>query len=186
MRIMDKTNSIQKTSLPGVLKIIRQTFPDDRGFFREVARITELEKEVGQKFVPVQLNHARSSKNTLRGIHAAPWNKLIYVISGEIQCVLVDFRQESQTFGRHESFFIGNNDKSAIYLPAWVGNSYLVLSENADYIYLTDQEWKEGLEKSVIWNDPDLAIDWKLKGKQPMLSERDKTNPAFRSFSSPT
>src|SRR3989344_7575842 len=179
-------NDIEQTILPGVFKIKRQTFSDDRGFFREVARLTELEKITGQTFNAKQLNHARSAKFTLRGIHAAPWNKLIYVVSGEIQCVLVDLREDSPTFGRHESFFIGNNDKSALFLPAWVGNSYLVLSENADYIYLTDQEWKEGLEKSVIWNDPDLAIDWKLKGKQPMLSERDKTNPAFRSFSSPT
>ena len=185
MRIMDKTNSIQKTSLPGVLKIIRQTFPDDRGFFREVARITELEKEIGQKFVPVQLNHARSSKNTLRGIHAAPWNKLIYVISGEIQCVLVDFRKDSPTFAKHESFILGDNNRCAIYLPAWVGNSYLVLSENTNYIYLTDQEWKEGMEKSVIWNDPDLAVDWKLNGQTPKLSERDKTNPQFRSLFQP-
>src|SRR3989344_3343652 len=121
-------NTILKTSLEGVFNIRRKIFPDERGFFREVARITELEKEVGQKFVPVQLNHARTSKNTLRGIHAAPWNKLIYVISGEIQCVLVDFRKDSPTFAKHESFILGDNNRCAIYLPAWVGNSYLVLS----------------------------------------------------------
>lgn len=173
-------NLVEKISIPGVLKITRQTFPDDRGFFREVARTSDLGKEIGHEFVPKQLNHARSDKYTLRGIHAAPWNKLIYVISGEVQCVLVDFRQDSSTFGKHESYMLGENNRSAIYLPAWVGNSYLVLSENADYIYLTDEEWSEGREKSVIWNDPDLAIDWKLNGQTPKLSERDKTNPAFR------
>jgi len=175
-------NDIEQTILPGVFKIKRQTFSDDRGFFREVARLTELEKITGQTFNAKQLNHARSAKFTLRGIHAAPWNKLIYVISGEIQCVLVDFRQKSPTFGKNESFFIGDNDKSALSLPAWVGNSYLALSESVDYIYLTDQEWSPNMEKSVIWNDPDLAIDWKLDGEEPKLSERDKTNPTFKSL----
>lgn len=175
---MEQTETIEQTTLPGVFKIKRQTFSDERGFFREVARLTELEKITGQTFSPRQLNHAMSGKNTLRGIHAAPWNKLIYVISGEIQSVLVDFRKDSPTFGKHESFILGDNNRSAIYIPANVGNSYLVLSDEADYVYMTDQEWTPGVEKSVIWNDPTLNIKWQLDG-DPIVSEKDKLNPPF-------
>src|SRR3990167_2148900 len=121
---MDQNSHILQTSLQGVLLINRPTFSDERGFFREPARIKEIEEASGVSFNIAQMNHARSSKNTLRGIHVAPWNKLIYVTSGNVKIVVIDFRQNSATFGKYESFVIGDDNKSSIFIPAGFGNSY--------------------------------------------------------------
>ena len=127
----------------------------------------------GKQFLPKQINHARSIKNTLRGIHVAEWNKIIYVTKGEVQVVTVDCRQESPTFGKYDSIILGDTNRSCIFIPAGFGNSYLVLSNEANYVYVTDQEWSPNKEKDIIWNDKALNIKWMLKDK-PFLSERDK------------
>lgn len=171
--------TITKTSIPGLVVIQRQTFSDERGFFREAVRIPELEEAVGVAFAVKQMNHARSSKNTLRGIHVAPWNKLIYVVSGKVQQVVVDLREDSETFGKYESFVIGDDNRSGIFVPAGCGNAYLVLSDEADYVYLTDEEWLPNREVGVAWNDPALGIKWEISG-EPMLSEKDRQNPNFK------
>lgn len=176
---MEQNSTIKQTSIPGLLLIQRQTFSDDRGFFREAVRIKEIEDATGVKFEIAQMNHARSSKNTLRGIHIAPWNKLVYVVSGKVQQVVVDLRQDSETFGKYESFIIGDDNRSSIFIPKGCGNSYLVLSEQADYTYLTDEEWAPDKEIGVLWNDPALGIKWELEG-EPVLSEKDKQNPNFK------
>lgn len=176
---MDQNSPITKTSIPGVLVIARQTFSDDRGFFREAVRIKEIEEATGIKFEIAQMNHARSSKNTLRGIHIALWNKLVYVLSGKVQQVVVDLRQDCETFGKYESFIIGDENRSSIFIPKGCGNSYLVLSDEADYTYLTDQEWEPNKEKGVAWNDPDLNIAWELEG-EVVLSEKDQKNPPLK------
>lgn len=173
-------DTILPTSLAGLFRIQRPTHIDDRGFFREPFRLSELEKFADIEFKVAQMNHAKSAKNTLRGIHVAPWNKLIYVTSGEVQSVIVDLRNNSSTFGKYESFIIGDSNKSSIFIPKGFGNSYLVLSEEADYVYLTDQEWEPNKEFGVMWNDPDIAVDWKVK--EPTLSEKDRQNPSFKSL----
>lgn len=167
---------ITKSSIEGILQIDFPIFPDDRGFFKEVMRTSEVEKALGKKFAVRQVNHARSTKNTLRGIHIAPWNKILYVIRGIVQVIIVDCRDDSLTFGKYESIILGDENRSCVFVPAYCGNSYLVLSDNADYVYFTDQEWNPDKEKNIAWNDPALAIKWKLE-KEPILSERDKNNP---------
>lgn len=162
----------------GLYLIDRPTFSDERGFFREPVRIRELEKEINEDFEVVQMNHARSEKNILRGIHIAPWNKLIYVPRGRVQSVLVDLRLGSPTYGQYESYILGDENKTAIFVPKGYGNSYLVLSDEADYIYLTDMEWAPGLEKSLAWNDPKLGIKW--ESSSPILSDKDKSNPTLQ------
>jgi dTDP-4-dehydrorhamnose 3,5-epimerase len=176
---MSDSNFIEQSSLHQVFKIQRPTMTDDRGFFRESVRIKALEEELGEKFEVVQANHARSSKGTLRGIHIAPWNKLIYVTRGKVQAVIVDLRKDSPTFGKHESFIIGDENKTSVFVPAGCGNSYFVLSDEADYTYLTDQEWQPNAEYGIAWDDPTLAIKWEMEAT-PTLSERDKTNPSFK------
>lgn len=178
---MDGQSPIKKTSIEGVLEIQRQTFPDDRGFFRESFRLGELEENLGYQFQIKQANHSRSVINTLRGIHQAPWNKLIYVPHGKVQAVIVDLRNSSPTYGKFESFIIGEDNKSSIFVPKGCGNSYLVLSEDADYTYLTDQEWAPNLEKGIAWNDPEIGIKWEVGG-EPLLSEKDKINPSLQEF----
>jgi dTDP-4-dehydrorhamnose 3,5-epimerase len=177
---MSDTSYIVSTSLDGLFQIQRPTFDDDRGFFKETLRIKELEEKIGFPFAIKQANHSRSSKNTLRGIHAAPWNKLIYVPRGKVQAVIVDLRKESPTFGKYESFIIGEDNRSSIFIPVGFGNSYLVLSDDADYTYLTDEEWTPGREYGIAWDDPTLAIKWEVTD-QPLLSERDQQNPIFKS-----
>lgn len=169
-------DTITKTLIDGLVLIKRPTIEDERGFFREPARIKAVEEATGIEFNVKQMNHARSSKNTLRGIHVAPWNKLIYVTRGKVQAVLVDLREGSQTYKKFESVIIGDENKSSIFIPKGIGNSYLVLSEDADYIYLTDEEWAPNREYGVAWNDPSLNIPWQLEG-EPNLSDRDKNNP---------
>jgi dTDP-4-dehydrorhamnose 3,5-epimerase len=175
---MSDTNFITKTTLNGVFLINRPTFADDRGFFRESIRVRDLEAEIGKQFNIVQANHARSTKNILRGIHIAPWNKLIYVTRGKVQAVIVDLQKDSPTFGKHESFILGDETKTSLFVPPQCGNSYLILSDEADYTYLVDQEWAPGIEKSIAWNDPVLGIKWELED-EPILSEKDKQNPRF-------
>lgn len=173
---MDNKPTITKTPI-GLCLIDRPTFSDDRGFFREPVRIRELEKEINEEFEVVQMNHARSEKNILRGIHIAPWNKLIYVPRGKVQSVLVDLRLGSPTYGKYESYILGEENRTAIFVPKGYGNSYLVLSDEADYIYLTDMEWAPGLEKSVLWSDSRIGIKWETTF--PILSEKDKINPTL-------
>lgn len=177
----DNKMSNQSQTLQGVVEFNLPTFSDDRGFFREVIRFSQLEKSLTATFVTKQFNHSRSIKNTLRGIHAAPWNKIIYVPHGEVQSVIVDCRKDSPTFGKYQSVVLGEDNRSCIFVPKGCGNSYLVLSDDADYIYLTDVEWAPNMEKGVAWNDPTLAIDWKIEGN-PLLSEKDKNNPPFSAF----
>lgn len=176
---MNDNKNVQATELEGVYTIQRPTFPDDRGFFRESIRMNELESFTHLPFNVIQANHARSTKGALRGIHIAPWNKLIYVVRGKAQIVLVDCKSGSSTFGKYQSFVIGDENRSSIFVPAGVGNSYLVLSDEVDYTYLTDQEWAPGLEKAVAWDDPELQIKWELTGA-PLLSKKDRHNPTMK------
>jgi dTDP-4-dehydrorhamnose 3,5-epimerase len=168
----------QSQELEGVIEFNLNTFSDDRGFFREVIRLSQLEEKIGQQFIAKQVNHSRSSKNTLRGIHVAPWNKIIYVPYGKVQSVIVDCRKDSPTFGKYKSVVLGEDNRSCVFVPKGCGNSYLVLSDVADYMYLTDQEWAPNLEKGVAWNDQTLAIEWMLEN-DPTLSEKDKNNSSF-------
>lgn len=170
-----------KTPL-GLILVKRQTFEDERGFFREPVRIKGLNEVIDEEFNVVQMNHARSVKNVLRGIHVAPWNKLIYVPRGRVKSVLIDLRMDSPNFGKYETYEIGDENRTSIFIPKGFGNSYLVLSDEADYVYLTDMEWAPGLEKSVAWNDPTLNIDWGIDN--PFLSEKDRENQSLESFKS--
>jgi dTDP-4-dehydrorhamnose 3,5-epimerase len=175
---MKSLKNIIKSSIEGVEQLDFSMFPDDRGFFKEILRISEINEALGREFVVKQVNHSRSGKNTLRGIHVAPWNKIIYVTKGEVQSIVVDARAGSPTFGKYESAILGDSNRTCIFVPAGCGNSYLVLSDEADYVYLTDQEWAPNQEKGFIWNDPSLGIQWNLEG-EPVLSEKDKGNPLF-------
>ena len=169
---------IKPTSLNGVFEIQRPTYPDGRGFFRESVRIRDLEEQLGFPFNVAQTNHSRSIKHSLRGIHIAPWNKLVYVTRGTVQAVIVDLREDSPTFGQHQSFVIGDENKSSLFVPTGCGNSYLVLSDEADYTYLTDQQWEPNKEFAIRWDDPTLAIKW--EAAEPLISERDQGAQLFK------
>jgi dTDP-4-dehydrorhamnose 3,5-epimerase len=166
------------TDIEGVIEFVSPVHDDIRGFFTEVFRISELDKH-HQKFSVKQVNHARSSKNTLRGIHVADWNKLIYVPHGSVQAVVVDCRKNSDTFGKYKSVILGDDNKNAFFVPAGCGNSYLVISEGADYMYFIDKEWEPNQEKEVKWDDPDLNIMW-MERENLSISERDLNAKSFK------
>ena len=168
-------------AIKDLLKITLPVYKDERGFFKEVVRLSEIEKVLGRQFLAKQVNHSSSIKNTLKGIHIAPWDKIIFVTRGTIQVVAVDCREDSQTFGKYESIILDDNNRSCIFIPANFGNSYLVLSDEADYVYITNQEWSPNKEKDIIWNDKNLNIKWKLKDK-PFLSKRDRKGSSLSSI----
>lgn len=172
-------NTISKTGIEGLYYIERPKFDDERGFFREVANIRELEEVIGHEFRIVQFNQSRSEQNVGRGIHAEGWNKLITVASGVAYCVYVDVRPESETFGRTESFVLGMADGAlpgAVYLEKGIGNSFVVVDGPVDYLYIVDALYADrdkSQDRAISMFDPDLAIDWPIPREEMILSDRD-------------
>lgn len=172
-------NYITKTSIAGLLVIERPTFPDERGFFREIFRLNDLEKEIGRKFNIVQASHARSLPRVIRALHAEDWNKLVYPIRGKLFAAVVDIRPDSKTFGRYKIFNFGGNSHRALFISKGLANSICVSGDEVvDYLYLVDAYFGGKEKRAVIWNDPDLNIPWPVKN--PVISEKDRQNPTLR------
>lgn len=179
--MLHNSKMIKQTNIEGLLIVEGgQTFSDDRGFFREPFRRNEFEEAIGKPWVHVQENHAYSKKDVLRGIHAAPWDKFIYVPYGEVLAVVVDLRPNSPTFKQVFKMQIGASNRVKLFIPEGLGNSYLILSEEAVYEYQVNKYYEAGAEKGIAWNDPDLKIDWPIQ--TPILSEKDKNNLSFADF----
>lgn len=170
---------IKKTTIPGLLLIERPTFPDERGFFREIFRLNDLETEIGDKFKIVQANHSRSLPGVIRGLHAENWNKLIYPMRGKMFVAIVDIRPDSPTFAKYEIFYFNEESRQALYIPKGLANSVCVDGEETiDYLYLVDAYYSGSDTRAIAWDDPDLGIAWPIKN--PVISERDKKNPTLR------
>lgn len=170
---------IRQTSIPGLFILERPTLEDDRGFFREVFHLDELEEAIGFKFNPIQWNHSKSKPGVLRGQHAENWNKLIYPVTGELFASVVDIRPESETFGKVETFVFDDTKRNALFIPKGMANSFCVIGNtDVNYLYLVDAYYDGTDTTAIAWNDPDLNINWPIK--DPILSERDKNNPRLR------
>lgn len=164
--------------LDKVKVIERPTFADDRGFFREVFRSSDLE-DLGIDFRPVQWNHSFSKPHVIRALHAENWNKLVYPITGKMFAAIVDIRPESESFSKVQTFEFGPKDHRALFIPRGLANSICVVGNKpVHYMYLVDAYWDGTDVTAVSWNDPDLNIDWPVKN--PILSERDRNNPTLR------
>lgn len=174
-----RSENITKTKIPGLLVIQRPTYPDDRGFFREVYRQNELKEFIGFDFQPVQQNHSLSKPQVIRAIHAENWNKLVYPVTGEMFAAIVDIRPEEKTFGMVETFTFSPEDQKALFIPKGLANSICVMGdEPVNYVYLVDDYWDGTDTRAVAWDDPDLNIQWPVKN--PVVSERDRQNPTLR------
>lgn len=170
---------VQKTSIEGLLILKRPINKDDRGFFREIFHLNEIEQVLNIQFKGVQMNHAFSKPGVLRGIHAENWNKIICPLNGEIFVAIVDIRSDSPTFANVETFTINNENRIALFVSKGLANSYCVTGESSvDYIYLVDAYYDDTDTRAIAWNDPDLKINWPIKN--PIISERDKNNPRLR------
>lgn len=167
--------SVVATSLAEVKIIEPKVFGDERGFFFESFNEHEFAEAIGERVTFVQDNHSRSARNVLRGLHYQiehPQGKLVRVISGEVFDVAVDLRKSSPDFGTWTAQILSADNKRQLWIPPGFAHGFVVLSDSADFLYKTTDYWVAQHERCVIWNDPDLAIDWPLDG-EPVLAAKD-------------
>ena len=166
---------VERTAIPEVLLLEPKVFGDERGFFMESWNARTFENlGIREKFV--QDNHSRSSKNVLRGLHyqlRQAQGKLVRVTAGEIWDVAVDLRRSSPSFGRWVGMRLDAQSKRMLWIPAGFAHGFLVLSEQAEVQYKTTDYYAPEHERTLLWNDPALAIAWPLAG-EPVMTEKDR------------
>ena len=162
-------------SIPDVVLIKPQVFKDERGFFFESWQKKEFSK-AGIDIEFVQDNHSGSVKNVLRGLHyqiQQSQGKLIRVIAGEVFDAAVDIRKSSPTFGKWVGATLSSENFNMLWIPPGFAHGFLVLSDYAEFVYKATDFYAPGFERSIRWDDPDIGIDWPLKGQTPLLSLKD-------------
>jgi dTDP-4-dehydrorhamnose 3,5-epimerase len=173
--------AFEKTTLNGLLIVKPKLFGDERGFFMETFARMDFE-EAGIKMDIVQMNHSRSSKGVLRGLHFQrhPYEqaKLVRCLNGEILDVAVDIRAESETRGKYYSINLSDSNRYMLYVPRGFAHGFLALSDLAEVEYAVDNSYAPSHEGGIIWNDPELGIKWPVDS--PLISEKDKKWPALR------
>lgn len=169
-----------QTQLPHVILIEPPVFPDARGFFMETYKRSDF-AAAGIDEIFVQCNHSRSARGTLRGLHyqrpPKAQAKLVRTVHGEIYDVAVDLRSGSPTYGKWLGLALSASNNRMLYVPAGFAHGFCVISEEAEVSYMTTAEYSPEHESGVIWNDPDLSIDWPIR--DPKLSSRDCCWPPF-------
>ena len=163
-----------RTNVPDIVLIEPRIFSDTRGFFVELFKSSDFQANgVPTNFV--QVNNSRSQRNVLRGLHyqmaPKPQAKLISVVYGEIFDVAVDIRRGSPTYGKWAGERLSATNKRMLFIPEGFAHGFCVLSDEAEVIYYCSREYAPDLERSILWNDPTIAIDWPVK--EPVLSAKD-------------
>ena len=167
---------VTPTAIAGVLLIEPKVYSDQRGFFFESFNERTFAQATGITTRFVQDNHSRSVKNTLRGLHyqiLQPQGKLVRAVAGEVFDVVVDIRRSSPTFGKWVGECLSAENKKMMWIPAGLAHGFAVLSEYAEFLYKTTDYWAPQHERTLLWNDPDLAIEWPLAG-EPVLAAKDR------------
>ncbi len=162
------------TKLQGCSIIEPKVFGDDRGFFLESFHVNRYQEMLGISLPFVQDNHSRSSKDVLRGLHfqrKRPQGKLVRVVRGKVFDVAVDIRSGSPTFGKWEGVILSEDNKTQIWVPPGFAHGFLVLSDVADFEYKCTDYYDPSDEVSLLWDDPDLGINWPTT--EPILSRKD-------------
>jgi dTDP-4-dehydrorhamnose 3,5-epimerase len=171
---------VQATQIPGVLIVEPAIFGDDRGFFLESFNEREMHS-IGIDAHFVQDNHSRSQRNVLRGLHyqiSQPQGKLVRVVSGKVFDVAVDVRRDSPAFGKWVGVELSAENKRMFWLPPGLAHGFVVLSDSADFLYKATDYYAQEFERTILWSDPDLAIEWPLTG-HPILSAKDAAAKTF-------
>jgi len=163
------------------VKIIEPTvFGDDRGFFYESFNQQKFDDAVGRKVQFVQDNHSKSVRGVLRGLHYQlnpnPQGKLVRVVQGEVFDVAVDIRRSSSTYGKCVGVHLSEHNKRQLWIPEGFAHGFIVLSDTAEFLYKTTDYWYKDLERSIVWNCPDIAVKWPYDG-EPVLSPKDVAAP---------
>jgi len=171
------------TAIPEVLIIEPKVFGDARGYFFESYNQKVFQQLTGRTDSFVQDNHSLSARNILRGLHyqiKQPQGKLVRVVAGVVFDVAVDIRKSSPTCGQWVGEILSAENKEMMWVPQGFAHGFLVLSEQAEFLYKTTDYWAPEHERSIRWDDPDLAIDWPLQGNAPLLSKKDQEAQSFR------
>ena len=174
---------ILPAKIPDVLIIEPQVFQDDRGFFFESYNHKAFSEKTGITANFVQDNHSFSKQNVLRGLHyqiAQPQGKLVRAIAGIILDVAVDIRKTSPNFGEWVSCILSADNKRQLWVPVGFAHGFVVLSETAEVLYKTTDYYAPQHERCILWNDPDLAIDWSVTNP-PIVSAKDRVGQPFKS-----
>lgn len=174
--------NVTKTDIPEVLLIEPKVFGDERGFFFESFNLKNFKEKTGISLDFVQDNHSKSVKGVLRGLHyqiQQPQGKLVRVVAGEVFDVAVDLRKTSPTFGKWVGEILTADNKKQLWIPPGFGHGFLVLSGSAEFLYRTTDYWAPEYERCIIWNDPQLAINWP-GDLPPKLSEKDAVGTLFK------
>ena len=169
------------TAIADVKILEPKVFGDERGFFYESFNQKQFEAAIGRKVEFVQDNHSRSVKGVLRGLHyqvSQPQGKLVRVAVGEVFDVAVDIRKDSPTFGQWVGVTLSAENKRQLWIPAGLAHGFVVTSDVAEFLYKTTDYYAPEHERCILWNDPDLAIDWPLAG-EPTLSGKDRLGKLF-------
>ncbi|EDL49310.1 dTDP-4-dehydrorhamnose 3,5-epimerase [Erythrobacter sp. SD-21] len=173
---------VHPTKLADAVVIEPQVFGDERGFFLESWNNSSF-KEVGLNLDFVQDNHSCSSSGVLRGLHYQlpnPQGKLVRVVRGAVYDVIVDLRRSSPSFGLHEAFEISAANKRILWVPPGFAHGFLTLCDDTHFLYKCTAYYEPSSEHSLVWNDPDLAIDWPLSEGAPDVSDKDRNGITFR------
>jgi dTDP-4-dehydrorhamnose 3,5-epimerase len=171
------------TDIPDVLIIEPQVYGDDRGFFFESFNEKAFREKTGVNTTFVQDNHSMSLKNVLRGLHYQiqnPQGKLVRVVVGIVFDVAVDARESSPTFGQWVGCLLSAENKRMFWVPEGFAHGFVVLSDTAEFLYKTTNYYYPQYERTILWNDPDLAIDWSID-TDPILSAKDQVGQPFKS-----
>lgn len=171
------------TSLSGVFILEPKVFGDERGFFYESFNTRRFAELTGITTPFVQDNHSKSARHVLRGLHyqvQQAQGKLVRAVAGEVLDVAVDIRRSSPTFGQVETITLSAENKRMLWIPPGFAHGFVVLSESAEFLYKTTDYWAPQHERAILWNDPQLAIDWQLNGATPLLAAKDQAGKLLK------
>ena len=172
---------VTETGLPGVLILQPRVFGDERGFFMESFNQRDFAAATGLDVPFVQDNHSKSGRGVLRGLHYQirhPQGKLVRVVSGEVFDVAVDMRRSSTTFGRWEGLLLSAANQRQLWIPPGFAHGFVVTSESAEFLYKTTDYYHPEHERSLLWNDPQVGVDWPIDFA-PQLAAKDAAGSAF-------
>ena len=170
-----------KTKIEGVYIVEPKVFGDERGYFMETYNKRDFD-EAGLVYNFVQDNQSKSKKGVLRGLHyqkTYPQAKLVRVISGEVFDVAVDLRKNSPTYGQWVGAVLTAENKKMLMIPRGFAHGFMVLSESAEFIYKCDELYHPEDEGGIMWNDPDVGVEWPLD-IEPLLSDKDQKHPRLK------
>lgn len=164
-----------QTTIPDVFILAPKVFGDERGFFMESYNRQTMQA-LGLNHDFVQDNHSRSARGVLRGLHyqiQQPQGKLVRVVAGEVFDVAVDLRRSSPTFGKSVGFTLSADNKQMAWIPPGFAHGFYVVSEYAEFLYKATDYYAPDYERTLMWNDPAIGIEWPLTG-EPVLSAKDR------------